>query len=159
VDNELENQFLIVQGISDPEVREQIITAGLDVSSLDPSLTPAAFKRFRKIIVDRFKTGKPIRGGPFGNIDTCVATINKAAELEASGFDVRFEVRVQINKKGSTRRIDIVQIDPRTKKPIKGFQLVKTNRKGIIKRSDELDAARQIEQASGIPIEFINTQR
>ncbi len=159
MDNELENQFLIAQGISDPEVRKQIITAGLDVSSLDPSLTPAAFARFEKIIVDRFKTGKPIRGGPFGNIYTRVATINKAAELEINGFDVAFEYKVVINKEGNIRFIDIVQIDPDTEKIIKGIQLVKRNRKGKIIRPDELDAAKQIEQASGIPIEFLNTQR
>jgi len=159
VDNELENQFLIAQGISDPEVRKQIINAGLDVSSLNPSLTPAAFARFQKIIVDKFKRGRSIGRGRLGNIDTRVATINKTAELEASGFGVVFEFEVEINKSGNKRFIDIVQIDPRTKKPIKGFQLVKANRKGIIKRSDELDAARQIEFASGIPIEFINTQR
>ncbi len=159
MNNELANQFLIVQGISDPKVRQNIINAGLDVSSLDLSLTPAAFKRFRKIIVDRFKTGKPIRGGPFGNIDTRVATINKAAELEASGFGVVFELKVQINKRGNIRKIDIVQIDPDTEEPIKGFQLIKASRSGRIKRRDELDAADEIEKASGIPIEFINTQR
>jgi len=158
VDNELENQFLIVQGISDPEVREQIITAGLDVSSLDPSLTPRALERFQTLIADKLKAGKTITRGRLGNIDTRVATINKTAEIERSGFGVLFEFPVVINKAGNKRFIDIVQTDFDTGKPIVGFQLMKA-KKGKVIREDEEIAIEQIRKAVDFSVEFINTRK
>ena len=71
-------RFLKDSGISDPALRRQIIGAGFR-SDLLGTNTPITNARFDKLFAQTAAQGKSFKGR-LGNIDTRVATINKAAK-------------------------------------------------------------------------------
>lgn len=97
--------------------------------------------------------------GRFGNIDTRVSTINKAAELERAGLTPRFEFRVDVTN-DKIRYVDLVGL--KNGQPQQYYQFVKQDMNGNLYRPDELVAAQQIERARGLQsgtVQLINTNR
>jgi hypothetical protein len=104
--------------------------------------------------------------GRLGDIDTRVATINQAANLERSGLLPVFEYPVPLGTNAtaarSTRYVDLVGVDPGTGQARQFFQFVKENTRGTVIRADELAAARQIERTLNLQpgtVQLINTAR
>jgi hypothetical protein len=142
------DEFLAARGISDPALRQKLIDAGLRTELLDPDATPTTLARFNKLFVETVEEGKSF-GGRLGNIDTRVATINKAAELERAGYQPRFEYPVDVGA-GERRYVDLVGVNG-SGQPVEFYQFVKENKAGVIIRSDELTAAQEIEKALKLP--------
>ena len=121
--------------------------------------TPITNARFNKLFVQTVEQGKAF-SGRLGNIDTRVATVNKAAEFERSGLIPRFEYPVNVD--GGKRFVDLVGLDSRTRQPTNFVQFVKENNSGIIIRSDEIIAAQQIERSLNLSpgtVQLFNTRR
>jgi hypothetical protein len=153
-------EFLTSRGITDPALQRRILNAGLDTNLLDPDTTPASLARFDKLFVDTINGGKSF-SGRLGNIDTRVATINQAAELELNGFNPRFEFPVYVGS-GQTRFVDLVGIDSTGQQATQYIQFVKMNAAGNVIRADEIIAAEQIERALNLPpgtVQLVNTTR
>jgi len=153
-------EFLISRGITDSALRQEIIDSGLRTELLNPELTPQTLARFDRLFVDTVNDGKSF-SGRLGNIDTRVATINKTAELEATGAIPRFEFPVDVGG-GKMRYVDLVGLDATTLRPTQYFQFVKADSFGTVIRPDELVAATQIENALQLPsksVKLINTAR
>ena len=86
-----------------------------------------------------------------GNVETRVATINKAASLERSGFVPSFEYRTFSNK-----YIDLIGLDPISRKPVTPvFQFTKLNRLWY----DEIPTGFKITRDTGLPVSYIVTGR
>lgn len=155
--------FLKGRGVTDPVTRQKIINSGLR-SELLGADTPLTNARFNKLFIEPLEQGKSFRGR-LGNIDTRVETINRAAELERSGLRPRFEFEVDVSRvstSNQTRSVDLVGVNPQTGDPARFIQFVKQNRAGTVIRTDELTAAREIEQALKLrqgTVELINTGR
>lgn len=150
--------YLRRSGITDPTVRGRIADAGFDPRILGPD-TPDTIARANKLFGDTFKAGKKF-AGRLGNIETRVATINKAAELERRGLDVAFEFRVPVGKKPSGENIyrflDLVGLDG--KQPVELYQFVREVRPGVVSPR-EAPAAALIEAALGRPVKQITVGR
>jgi hypothetical protein len=141
-------------------LQQKLIDAGLRTDLLNPDTTPATLVRFDKLFPETIDAGKSF-SGRLGNIDTRVATINQAAELENGGFLPKFEYGVDVGG-DQTRYVDLVGINKETALPESFYQFVKEDANGIIIRSDELVAAPQIEKALNLPpntVKLVNTAR
>jgi hypothetical protein len=152
-------RFLYESGITDPALYRHIIESGFRSDLLGPD-TPITNARFNKLFTQTFEDGKAFKGR-LGNIDTRVATINKAAELERSGLIPRFERGVNIGG-GEKRYIDLVGLDPQTRQPVEYIQFVKESRAGTVIRTDKITAAQQIERSLNLSpgtVQLSNTNR
>src|SRR6202034_3622797 len=124
----------------------------------DPETTPATLARFDKLFPQASDDGSAF-SGRLGNIDTRVATINQAAQLELAGLDPAFEYQVPLGN-GSNRYLDLVGLDSETQQPVQYFQFVKQDANGVLLRPDETLAAQQIEDALKLPsgtVQLVNT--
>jgi len=133
-------QFLSRSGITDTSLRRQIV-----------AITSA---RFNKLFVETFEEGKGF-SGRLGNVDTRVATITRASDIERRGLRPRFEFKVDVSAVSSA-------VDKNTQQPVSFIQFVKNDSFGTIARRDELVAAREIEQSLSLPsgtVQLINTAR
>ena len=78
-------------------------------SPINLALSQVTFKG-ALVVPQTVAAGKSF-SGRLGNLDTRVATINQAAELERAGLDVAFEFPVFVGNK-ATRFVDLVALNP-----------------------------------------------
>jgi hypothetical protein len=154
------DEFLSANRIADPVLRQRIIDSGLRTDLLDPVLTRDTLTRFDKLFPQTIEKGSSF-SGRLGNIDTRVATINEAAQLERAGLSPAFEYPVNIGG-GRKRFVDLVGLDVNTGQPVKFVQFVKKDANGVLLRPDEIVAAQQIERAYSLTpgtVRLVNTRR
>jgi hypothetical protein len=152
------HEFLSARGIEDVATRQNILDGGLRFDLLDLDVTPTTLARFDKLFPQTIAEGKSF-SGRLGNMDTRIATVNKAAELEITGLNPAFEYPVAVGN-GQKRFVDLVGLSQQTQKPTTFIQFVKQDNYGNVIRPDELIAAKQIENALKLKqgsVKMINT--
>jgi YD repeat-containing protein len=152
------HEFLSARGVDDVATRQSILDGGLRFDLLDADVTPTTLARFDKLFPQTIAEGKSF-SGRLGNMDTRIATVNKAAELEIGGVTPAFEYPVAVGN-GHKRFVDLVGLSQQTQKPTTFIQFVKQDNYGNVIRPDELIATKQIENALKLKqgtVKMVNT--
>lgn len=144
-------KFLAEQGVEDPIDRRAIIEAGLQ-QRVGPE-TPISLNQFQRLITRELKRGRELEGlrHRLGNLESRVATINKARELEEQGITPHFEYPINGNK----NFVDLVGTDSQGK-IVRAIQFVKYESPGVINPREAAPAV-AIEKALGIKVEMVVT--
>jgi RHS repeat-associated protein len=138
--------FLKEEGIG-PLLRRQLLESGFQQRI--GADTPISLARFRKLFRDTIKAGKALEGR-LGDLDTRVATINRALTMERAGLRPVFEYPAGENF------ADLVGLDPATGRPVEVVQFAKEQRPGVWNER-EVPSAEAIGDALGVSVEIVKT--
>jgi hypothetical protein len=140
-------EFLKEEGFG-PLLRRQLLESGFQQSI--GADTPITLARFRKLFRGSLAAGKELKGR-LGDLDTRVATINRALAMERSGLTPSFEYPIA----GGENFVDLVGLDANGN-PVEAVQFAKEVKPGVWNER-EVPNAKAIEQVLGIPVDIVKT--
>ncbi|MBT9445299.1 MAG: hypothetical protein IV086_06335 [Hyphomonadaceae bacterium] len=134
------------EGVTDAALRERMLAAGFDPAVMQGA-SPSTTIRFG----DLFVADSGMAFKKWGVLETRVATITKAMELERAGYRVAFEARFPGSYKGKYRWADILATRG-SERRIFEFETKPTDRL-VLSRQQRL------QQSTGIPVEIVPVVR